>query len=442
MTESVSMPSGTFWARLVGERRPVDHGTGGGLLALPRTPSAWLLAASMLFASMTVLRVPGLPRISYCDMLFVLAVVMGVVERIVCRDFAYTRPMLIVALVYLFCVLSLSASYLINHASPETIYFSGAHSFGYSGNFFVLIVNTALLPLVVFAIRVRSLPEFRFVIAAWAVGALYQAVYVLAYCNGYITHYDWYWIYLGRASGLTPQPNSLGIDMALTLPALLLFWCEMRSWIVRALILMGIVAIYKVSEYTGSRASLVSLIISLVAFLIVRSRYRIRGLCIGAAVLLLAVALREVIAAFPGGLDRTSALGRLILGAPYSNGVRETLNSIAYHQWVENPIFGVGYDVLRVAHNLYLQMLDAAGVVGLLGYLCALGLPLLFLLTSRALQYGRNEVAMLFSVVVTLLALAWIQTSMTDYSTSVWFGLALYLALDLYVLPTPLADGR
>lgn len=144
-----------------------------------------------------------------------------------------------------------------------------------------------------------------------------------------------------------------------------------------------------------------------------------------------ALVLKNIIAAFAAQtLSPDSALGRLVLGAAHSDSVRETLNSIAFHQWIQHPIFGVGYGMARVAHNLYIQMLDVAGVVGFLPWLCALSMPLVFLLINRVHGYARNEAAAIFAAIVALMAKAWFSPSITDLNSSIIFGLALYLALN------------
>lgn len=406
-------------------------------LALPSGPSAWLLAASLVFSPLTSLRVPGFDHLSYCDALFVIAVVTGVGERFASRDLAYKNPVSVAILTYIFCALALSASYIINLSRPVSIYWGQAHGLGYDENFFVMLLNAAIVPLAIFAVRVRSLAEFRFIILAWLAGALYGALFAIAYCNDFISHFDWYWVHVGRAAGLAHQPNALGINTVLALPGLLLFWCAARTWPTKILILMGVVVVWQAANYSGSRTALGALVIAIIVFMVMRSHDRARGFLVGGGALIAALLLRKVIVAFSSDLAVTSALGRLILGTDtaQSDGTRSALNSFAYQQWINNPFFGAGYGMRNVSHNVYLQTLDVAGIVGFLGYMCALGMPLVILLLNRTHEYARNEVAMIFSAAIAVLATGWVQPSISDYNLSVVFGLALYLALNPHFLP-------
>lgn len=409
------------WRQLVGVNK---------ILALPSGPSSWLFAASMAFAPLVSLRVPGFSHFSYCDLLFVVAVLVGVVERAVCRDFFYEKLAFFAVLVYIYCVLSLSLSYVINYSDPVAIYSKHALSLGYTKNFFSLTLQTVLVPLGVFAILMRSLPELRFVILVWTLTVVLHSLFVIAYCKGLISHYDWHWAYIGRAAGYMFSPNQQGVYSVMALPGLMLFWCYSRSWLVRVFIIFGVMAVLTAANYSGSRTALGAALVAVLVFLVVLSRSRIRALLTGAAVFTVALLVREIIAAFPGALSPDSALGRLILGASGSNIIRDSLNTIAYNQWLDNPVFGVGYGMLRFAHNLYLQMLDVAGIVGTLGYLAALGMPLLFLLLKRTTEFARIEAAFFFSVLMIILAKAWVQPNIADYNTTVVFGMALYLVLN------------
>lgn len=419
-----------------GNGATLDH---RGLLALPGGPSSWLLAAALLFAPLTAVRLPGFSHLGYCDAFFCMAVLAGVVERFAQRDFVYKKSTFIAALVYIFCFIGLSASYWINYSNKVTVPYGLTHTLGYSGNFLALVGNATIIPLAVFSIRVRSLAEFRFLILVWTMSALFGALFVVAYCNGYITHYDVYWATVGRASGLTPHPNVLAVNTVLALPGLLLFWCSVRSWLIRIAIATGVIVLWQAANLSGSRTALGGLLVVLLVFLVMRSHNRMRGLLAAGGVLGMALVLRELIAAFPGDLSRDSAVGRLIFGAVRSNTVRDALNAIAFHQWVDNPVFGVGYGMARVAHNLYIQILDVAGVVGFIPWLCALGMPLGFLLINGTHQYARNESAAMFSAVIAVLAIAWVQPAITDINSSIVFGLALYLALNPHF---QLSDGK
>src|SRR5699024_899238 len=135
--------------------------------------------------------------------------------------------------VYVICILALSISYVINLSGGATSAWGQAHGLGYSENFLILILYTALIPLALLSVRIRSVEELRFVILVWITGSLYGAAFVVAYCNGWISHYDRYWHYSGRAAGFALQPNAQGIYTAMAVPGLLLFWSKLRHWLPR-----------------------------------------------------------------------------------------------------------------------------------------------------------------------------------------------------------------
>lgn len=361
-----------------------------------------------------------------------MAVLIGIAERFVVRDFAYRRTVVVALLVYVVCICALSASYVINYSSQQTIPWAMRHiSLGYDVRFFSLVLNVAVVPLALFAVRICTLAEFRFIILMWTLGALYGAAFTVAYTHGWIHHFDWYYNISGRARGLTPQPNILAINTVLALPGLLLFWCKVHGWLPRLLIVFALVVLWQAVNLTGSRSALGLIVAVLLVFVVMQSDNKVRGLFVGLGLFVAALLLREVIAAV-ADLSTSTALGRLILGAESSNLQREMLNTIAFNQWLDNPIFGVGYGMARVAHNLYIQMLDVVGVVGFLPWLCAIVMPLALLWVNRTREYARYETAALFSVVVALLAIAWVKSNFADLNVSIGYALALYLALNHY----------
>lgn len=408
------------------------HALRHGVVAFPSAPSAWLLAASLAFASLTSLRVPGLSHVSYCDLLFVLAAIVGIIERLVVRDFVYEKSTVIAAVVYIVCLLGFMASYVINYKNPATL--SYVQGFNYNLNFFSFVYGTVVIPLAVFSVRIRSLAEFRFIILAWTIGALYGGLYVIAYINGFISHYDYYWVHFGRAAGLTTQPNVLGFNILLALPGLLILWYHLRSWLLKGLVVVGFIVVWKTVDYTGSRSAIGGFVAMFVMYLVMYGRNKIGRATIAVVLLVFAEGVRSVLAVLlKGDFRHGSALARILgVGTSYSDGVRDLLNSGSYHVWVDNPLFGAGYNYLRQAHNLYLQILAVSGVVGLIGLIVALGMPLFFLLANRTERSARPEAAAFFAAIVMLLAMAWVQPGLEDMNTAVVFGLALYLALNAY----------
>jgi O-antigen ligase len=137
----------------------------------------------------------------------------------------------------------------------------------------------------------------------------------------------------------------------------------------RWLFLPPLVALAMVGIWTsGSRTGLV--VIGALAVLIPILE---RSLKVGIAVLTGLVLLLPSVVSVDTGRSSTGALSRLFGGggATSSDTVRLQTIEEGYQQIRDNPIFGNGYsvDYTYVIHNIYLQVLQAQGLIGLVGLL-------------------------------------------------------------------------
>ncbi len=181
-----------------------------------------------------------------------------------------------------------------------------------------------------------------------------------------------------RNQGFTYHPVALAYTCMLTLSFVpFIISSKGRG---RWLFLPPVVVLAMVGTWTsGSRTGLV-----VIAALAVLIPILERSVKIGLAVLTGLVLLLPSVVSVDTGKTATGALSRLFGGggATSSDTVRLQTLEDGYQQIRDNPIFGNGYSVEHtyVIHNIYLQVLAAEGLIGLVGLLLiftALVAPLL-----------------------------------------------------------------
>jgi O-antigen ligase len=173
-------------------------------------------------------------------------------------------------------------------------------------------------------------------------------------------------VYLERVPGLTTHPNHLGIVTAMALPvafAQAIGATTMRRRVVfvgmSVVLAMGLLS-------TGSRSALIDALVGIVALAFVLSRSHRRTLfvaaagvaVVGVAAGLLLLATGQHIVAFNRllGIESVgnSDVGRLVF-------YRQALEDFA-----RRPLVGAGFQIVRQAHDVYLQLLQAGGILALL----------------------------------------------------------------------------
>lgn len=172
--------------------------------------------------------------------------------------------------------------------------------------------------------------------------------------TGISTHLLGFHDITGRQSGLTQQPNHLGIAIVLAVP-LAVAWMTQRKRsgiVIVAILLAGL-------YLTGSRGGLVAGAGAVPITMLAIRRTRSAGFWLSASGLV-------VIGAFANTLlSHTrfrSATGRA------SDLSRSQLRNQAWRDWLHSPWHGIGFSKLTEAHEVHLQLLAAGGVVALLGF--------------------------------------------------------------------------
>ena len=170
----------------------------------------------------------------------------------------------------------------------------------------------------------------------------------------------------GRYLGLGTQPNGFGISLALGLSLVPYLASRMPShrWLPYLGAAFGAYGVW----ISGSRAAFAVLALLLVAYLLIeRSAGAFVLLLLGA--LVLATTWAQLSAA--GG---DNALARLAgtRDSTDSDAQRRGLLSSGLHQISDHPLLGGGFDQIRAAHNIYVQIGAAIGLVALAGFLLIL----------------------------------------------------------------------
>lgn len=233
--------------------------------------------------------------------------------------------------------------------------------------------------------------------------------------------------YDGRAQGLTTHPNALGLLCALSLALAVFLWESGGRWSkAYAAVTAGIAGVGLIES--GSRAALLAGVAVALGWLVVQGYWRL----LGGVVLtgLLALVLRPL---YLGLLSPTSALRRLLdpdSSVAMSNAAREGHLRDSLSRFDAAPAFGSGFADPATAHDIYLQVATAAGIVGLAGFLLICGASL------QGLWMPQLGPVRLLSLAPLVYLVAGVFSN-NFWDRYVWFPIAVGLAFSLRRAPAP-----
>lgn len=191
----------------------------------------------------------------------------------------------------------------------------------------------------------------------------------------------------GRYVGLTTHPNFYGMCGALAfglcLHLISVGGRRSRSWAIALLALSGVSVLL-----SGSRAALLATALVMLVYPLLERSARAGYLLALSAGLVLALGAAALLPAFGSG----SAVGRLTGGGTaQGSDAQRTANLLSgLHQLLAHPVVGVGFSQQTAyTHNGYLEIAQATGLLGLLGYLIMLSAFVGPLFRGR----GRNRLA-------------------------------------------------
>lgn len=233
---------------------------------------------------------------------------------------------------------------------------------------------TTLGPLVAVALWWPTLPELRSFFGLFLAGAVCSSAYAVVIGP----------TVAGRRLGLASHPNSLGLACVLGTGVALGFALARRGRprlgpsACAGILAVGLLA-------SGSRAALLGMAAMVPAVALVSSRRRV-------ALATAAVAVLTVGAVVLGTARAPvhQALGRIGGDRSTSESDAQRLDQLAgsLDRVKDNPLTGVGLQEAQAAHSVYLQAVVAAGPLGLVGLVLAIGGVLVA--TRRGIASGRT----------------------------------------------------
>lgn len=212
------------------------------------------------------------------------------------------------------------------------------------------------------------------VVDAWLIGAALSAavgaldILGVTRFGASLTSVDFV-AFADRASGLTQHPNHLGLVSAMALPvAIAQFSAAGRSRGLVGLVIVPLLLIGVVES--GSRGALLAAAAGVALVFAIGSSATLRR---RTALLVLApvVAFVALVSTVGGsGLTGAVTAERFSGGGAALESNQERLLTLreSVDQVVENPLVGSGFSVVRTAHNVYLQVFQAGGVLALAAF--------------------------------------------------------------------------
>jgi hypothetical protein len=203
----------------------------------------------------------------------------------------------------------------------------------------------------------------------WALGAIVSAVIATTDMVG-ITHLSRQILGLPynptRQSGLTLEPNHLAVGALLVLPLVVMWLTRSRRWRLAGII--GLAVLLTGIYASRSRGAEVLAPCALAFSFAAVPQLRPWLAKVAPVVALLGIA---VVVSSSGTLHRLLYDARLTSNAPGvvgSDSQRAQLRAYSLQAFEARPVTGVGYTVIDDAHDIYVQLLAAGGVIGLLAF--------------------------------------------------------------------------
>lgn len=225
---------------------------------------------------------------------------------------------------------------------------------------FKLSIASVALPLLFSSLSLTS-RELNLLVWSWVVSVGLSAGYALFEAPNR---------YNGRVEGLAGHPNSLALTCVLASGPCFSLFGNSRG--LTRLLTIAIALIITLGMLpSGSRAGVIGYTVSLICYFALSRNYRNALAVVGVGSALMLLLLTQHV---PG--VRTNAIDRIIetrstqgaqdTGA--SDQGRSALLRATIDEFKSRPLIGSGLIAARAAHNVYLQVLAATGLIGFIGF--------------------------------------------------------------------------
>lgn len=226
-------------------------------------------------------------------------------------------------------------------------------------------VGIVVVPLLIAAVATNPALVRRFA-DLWAMSCLVSAMIAV----GDLTHITHLGPVLpgaeGRQSGLTTQPNHLGLTCAMALPLVILWFTRGGRWRLAA---FGGAAVLLLAVYaSGSRAATGAAAVAVLGTVAFQPKLKRLLPSVLPVTGMLALAVLFFSSA-PAGVAQHVRLSGSAANVAASDQQRSFAATIALSDIQARPIEGVGFAVIDDAHNIYLQLLAAGGIITFAAFL-------------------------------------------------------------------------
>ena len=183
--------------------------------------------------------------------------------------------------------------------------------------------------------------------------------------------------WINRYSGFSPHPNHLGLHCAFAVPFVYLR-CYRRSDLLGKEVFVIFISLLVSGIFlSGSRAAIVAFIMTIMVVSFFTSKKNFLNIIL-ISISLYAfsqfISLSEVFSLVKTEKETNLFYGiSRFVGASQdteeSDAMRKASTAQAIQDWSQSPLLGQGYSSIREAHNIYLQVMAAGGIIGLFGFL-------------------------------------------------------------------------
>lgn len=317
-----------------------------GLWGFAQAGMATVTIAYFMAPMDSIRPVPGFPVVSASDLLFLVGF-LTLAPTLLVRRFAVPIGFLLPLMGFL------AVAVLASAGNPQPV--------STFSQLLRLVVGALTLPIVIAWWK----PEEKVVVrlaSAYVLGSALSAVVGISRYHG------------DRIVGLTNHPNIFSLCSVLAIAVVPFLETRVKgTW---RLILLATIPINALGIWwSGSRTSLLALVFVMILYPLLR-----RSVMTALSFAAVGIVATFTVIRFANAADETSALGRL-LGGGQSTASDENRRWAAQEAWRNiqaSPVIGRGFEPITeglgsLAHNIYLQVASATGILGLVAYLLMLG---------------------------------------------------------------------